>query len=1134
MIPRTARSVPAAVCLLLLVACGTSEAPSGVTQPDPGDGSGNGNGSGSSERASPGRSIFLNAVPPGSNGNSAGGVGAPVGPVVSYPDNFNDQLSLYGNLAYAEENLKAAPCEPPSAIGAHDTRSDKACNYYKPAGLEPDTVTERVTLATSFGGSVTIARDGWGVPFIDGDTRQDAMYGFGFASAQDRLWLHDALRAIGRGRFSEFLGAAPDTLGFDADLAAFAGYNEEELDAMVESARAKYGTLGDLVIQDVDAMVDGINAYLDTLNSTAVNEIPPEYASLALQLGDLPTVPPVFPPRDWTRNDIVASATLIQSIFAIGGGGEHQNLRLLQALDGSFGPDSGAVPEGACKLWRDLRHANDPDTHYSINTATFETQSPGSVSEACPQALPQGAAIFDPGSFETRPTFLVGDASGGETLGAVTGNVLSGVTGDAISSLPLLPNLPTVSPLLDCLIDDSTAVDACLMSLNPAAEMERATATRLAHQVIPPLRAKRHRPAMQSVHASVDPGEGARQHLAAAGLPLPRTMSNGVVVPSSETTDGAPIAVFGPQASYFAPQLLWEVAIKSGGDNPGPLDFSGRGVVFGDLPYINIGRGDDYAWSATSGNSDLVDIRASKLCNLDGSPASRGSDDEGNFLSDGYLVDAGDGQGMQCRALYRRQDEWTALPTVASVALGGAPQPQRVKRSVVRTHYGPVFATATVRGEPVALSLQRSTFFGELETAPPFALATTNIVEDFDSFRKLFNSVSGSFNWMYVDAEDAAVFHSGLYPQRHPEQHPELPAWGDGRFEWQGQLQSQSVPFNGGFFDTYGGDAENGAISFPNPATPVAQNDPLRDGYFEFDGYLSMEEHPQVKNQPFIAQWNNAPAKGWWASDANGSYGPTHRVDMLVDRLEAFRAAGRKHDIGTLTEVLADAAFTDLRGQTVLPLLLELMEQGELGEAQQQVVSLMRAWRAEGSRNWIDGGDGLGAYRRDRDNDGVYDQRAAVVLMDAWFQRLIDTMLPQFEGLPTVLQGRYDAPRAQGSAFQSGWYEHMKRLLETALNKAGHTPYRALQCAGSGDATACRNAVLTALDQALADLGGIGNRANWDGTQLSSYAKGSDCGVVEDCDAVEHVPLTFLPVDPIHWTNRPTFQQVVQIRGEAD
>ena len=141
--PRFVRGLFAMAVLTLLAGCGTSEAPS-VTDSETGAG-----GSGpEGPRETPGTSIFLNAVPPGSNGNSAGGVGAPVGPVVSYPANFNDQLSLYGNLAYARENLKAAPCEPPSDISAHETRSDKACNYYKPAGLEPDTVTESRTLTT--------------------------------------------------------------------------------------------------------------------------------------------------------------------------------------------------------------------------------------------------------------------------------------------------------------------------------------------------------------------------------------------------------------------------------------------------------------------------------------------------------------------------------------------------------------------------------------------------------------------------------------------------------------------------------------------------------------------------------------------------------------------------------------------------------------------------------------------------------------------------------------------------------------------------------------------------------------------------------------------------------------------------
>lgn len=563
---------------------------------------------GGGNRASPEGSVFLSAVPPGSNGNSAGGVGGPVGPVISYPDNFADPLELYENLAFAQNNLKAAPCDPPANLEGHAPLSDQACNRCKPAVLEPKQVTDSVTRNTAAGGTVTIRRDGWGVPYIDGDTRADAMYGFGYASAQDRPWLHDVLRAIGRGRFSEFLGAAPDTLGFDADLANFAGYSEKEPESMVERARAKFA-LGDLVVQGLDNMVAGINAYPDTRNGAGANEIPPEYASLALQ------------------------------------------------------------------------------------------------------------------------------------------------------------------------------------------------------------------------------------------------------------------------ASCFAPQLVWEVAIKSGGDNPGPLDFNGRGVVFGDLPCINIGRGARHAWSATSGNSDLVDVRVSKLCNTDGTPATRESDEAGMLVADGYLVGGGDGQGMQCRALFKRVDEWTA--------------PQRVLRSVARTHYGPIFATATVRGEAVALSLQRATFLGELGTAPSFALPSSNLVEDFDSFRKLFNSVTGSFNWLYVDEQDAGVFHSGLYRERGPAQHPELPVRGDSRFEWQGQLDSASVPFHAGFFEAYGGEASEDA---------------------------------------------------------------------------------------------------------------------------------------------------------------------------------------------------------------------------------------------------CRQAVLNALDAARADLGGVAAMASWDGSECDSYAKGVDCGTVEACDAVEHVPLTFLPVPAIHWTNRPTFQQLIQIR----
>ena len=127
-----------------------------------------------------------------------------------------------------------------------------------------------------------------------------------------------------------------------------------------------------------------------------------------------------------------------------------------------------------------------------------------------------------------------------------------------------------------------------------------------------------------------------------------------------------------------------------------------------------------------------------------------------------------------------------------------------------------------------------------------------------------------------------------------------------------------------------------------------------------------------------------------------------------------------------------------------------------------------------------------------------------------------------------VLVGRYDAPREQGSAYQEGWYQHMRRLLQTVLNTPGHAEYRGLKCAGTGAPADCRAAVLAALDQAVADLGGIAAMADWDGTQIR-YAKSADCGVVEVCDEVTHTSFSFIPVPPIHWINRPTFQQAVEI-----
>ena len=1061
---------------LMLAGCQRSNTPDSTTSN--GNGAGNGGNNIGTEFSASGN-IFMAIVPPGSNGNSAGGVGAPVSqiPTIQYPKNFRDQLDMYGDLSYAKPGLKAETCTPPKSISEHVKSSDQACNYFKPAGITlaaADAVSTRTMTAPDGKSSVTIQRDGWGVPYISGENRAAAEYGLGFAAAQDRLWLFDVLRRAGRGRASEFLGPSDTTYGLDLEFGPPAGYSEDELTDMVNRTVKKLGTLGPMFLNDTQMFVAGMNAFIAYLQTPeGLKELPPEYATLALE------APPNFPPKPFTVNDIVANAVLIQSALGGGGGGEATNVNLLQKLDDSIGPNTTSLPRAACEMWRDLRHANATDTPYTLDRK-FATQSPSSVDETCPETLAPGVAFWDKGSFSSV-AFL-------RHAGAI--------------GLPLL-NLGVLPSPLDAL---------SRLSLSPFAPVSGAGALVDAR---PPLKSK---PIGKTLYASDDPLGSLHRALNKYGLPM--TTSNWIGVNADQTKNGHPITVMGPQTGYFNPQLLWEAAVVSHGGTP--YEFAARGISTVNLPYIVIGHGLDFAWSPTSAGSDFTDTRVSKMCNLNGSAPSRDDADGDGFPdADGYLYKG------QCVKFYKRVDEWTATPTVASVALGGAQMPEAVKRFVIRTHYGPVFATATVNGVPVAISTQRSTFLSDVDTAAPFALLTTTGTPMTEKrFKQLFNTMTSTFNWLYTDKKDLAYIQSGLYPKRASGHNPELPVWGDGRFEWVADQNFDPTP--------YGGDKP-----FPSRTNPVAQGNPL-DGYFEWPGYLSLADHIQETNpsKGYMANWNNSGAPGWYAADSNGTYGPTHRVTMLQQRLAAFKASGRKHDIGTMIEVMADTAYTDLRGFDVLPLIIQVMKQGPLTDDQNKVIALMQDWMDDGSAQWINNGKGLGSYRRDRDPNGTqYDHRAAVVLLDAWYPHLIDTVAPQMVAIEakgaSLLSARYDAPRAQGSAYQEGWFQHMRRMFQMVLNTPAHANYRHLKCAGTGVMADCRKAVNDALALALTDLGGLSNQANWDGSTLKN-AKGKSGAKVEDYDSVEHTSFSFIPVPAIPWINRPTFQQAVQVTTDRN
>jgi len=57
-------------------------------------------------------------------------------------------------------------------------------------------------------GAVTIERDAAGIPTIRAASRDDALFGLGYAHAQDRLWQMEFQRRVGMGRLSEIFGPA--------------------------------------------------------------------------------------------------------------------------------------------------------------------------------------------------------------------------------------------------------------------------------------------------------------------------------------------------------------------------------------------------------------------------------------------------------------------------------------------------------------------------------------------------------------------------------------------------------------------------------------------------------------------------------------------------------------------------------------------------------------------------------------------------------------------------------------------------------------------------------------------------------------------------------------------------------------
>lgn len=348
---------------------------------------------------------------------------------------------------------------------------------------------------------------------------------------------------------------------------------------------------------------------------------------------------------------------------------------------------------------------------------------------------------------------------------------------------------------------------------------------------------------------STDPSVSSAE---AAAAPARRQASNFLVAAPERSATGNSLAVMGPQLGYYYPEIVQQMDLHGPGIN------AQGAAVPGLAMYILIGRTQNYAWSLTSAGHDVRDVYAEKLCEPDGSKPTR---DSSHYLYKG-----------KCKAFEDfNAGELEGEPITYPVSV-----------------HGPVFATATVKGKPYALSRRRSTFGRDALNLAALHDMTGGKAKTPKKFWKTANKFGFTFNWAYVSRKSTAYFTSGRLPERPAGLDRRLPTLGTGKYEWK--------------------------------------------------GYLSRDEHPHDVSGPdgLLLNWNNQSAPGFMHGD-DEPYGSVHRVELF----------NQWPDMAEITDnvgIMNRAATEDVRSP-VWPVVSKVLSKGEPVNARDgQVVSLINDW----------------------------------------------------------------------------------------------------------------------------------------------------------------------------------------------
>jgi acyl-homoserine lactone acylase PvdQ len=289
-----------------------------------------------------------------------------------------------------------------------------------------------------------------------------------------------------------------------------------------------------------------------------------------------------------------------------------------------------------------------------------------------------------------------------------------------------------------------------------------------------------------------------------------------------------------------------------------------------------------------------------------------------------------------------------------------------------------------------------------------------------------------------------------------------------------------------------------------NPSLPT-----FGTGEYDWRGFLSLEQHPHavVPKSDVLLNWNNKPAPEWGAASDNYSEGPVHRVQLYTGFTKGMHEAA-------VASIMNRAATEDLPALKDWPLIKQVLAGGKApSKLAEEAANLVTSWVERGaSRYGVTGPEEPGA--------AVLDQAWTPIGEAVFGLELGPELLKELESINPP----ENAPSSSGSAYGSGWYGYVNKDLRTVLRQPVEAPYSTEYC-GYGKLSRCRERLWAAIQTAAAQL---------------EASQGAEPSKWRAARVRIEFPPTYLPLPPtftepftMAWTNRSTFQQVIEFTGHA-